>query len=89
MTKLTLPYVVKATANQGKDPGGWSGFVIIQESHVSIHTFPDRAFATIDVYSCRSFDINIATDYFKKILNPDNMEIRVEERGKNYPLENQ
>jgi len=37
-----------------KDPGGWSGFVIIAESHISIHTFPARRFVSIDVYTCKN-----------------------------------
>src|SRR3990167_4879987 len=44
MHKLITPYVVAAPANDKKDPGGYSGFVMIQESHISIHTFPKRRF---------------------------------------------
>ncbi|MCS7092405.1 MAG: S-adenosylmethionine decarboxylase, partial [Patescibacteria group bacterium] len=41
MHKLAAPFVVdaKETAT-GKDPGGVTGFVLIAESHISIHTFP-------------------------------------------------
>jgi S-adenosylmethionine decarboxylase len=37
MHALIDPVVVEASDNGIKDPGGWSGFVIIAESHISTH----------------------------------------------------
>lgn len=88
MTKLTLPYLVFTPGNNEKDPGGWSGFVIIMESHISLHTFVKRRFVTIDVYSCSDFDENIAVHYFKEIFRSDDAEYNVEVRGTRYPEEN-
>jgi S-adenosylmethionine decarboxylase len=88
MHKLTRPYVVHAEGNGQKDPGGWSGFVIIEESHISIHTFVKRKFTTIDLYSCNQFDAKKAIAYFKKILKTDDMEIYLQDRGKKYPQKN-
>ena len=88
MTKMTKPYLVFTEGNNAKDPGGWSGFVLIQESHVSIHTFVKRKFFTFDLYSCKEFDANIAIDYLKKMFKTDEMDISIEERGKKYPSEN-
>jgi len=39
MKKFAEPSVYRALPNGKEDPGGWSGFVVIQESHISIHTF--------------------------------------------------
>lgn len=88
MTKLTLPYIVFAPGNNTKDPGGWSGFVIIQESHISLHTFAKRRFVTIDVYSCKEFDVETALSYFKHLFRSDDFEYNVEVRGSRYPQEN-
>ena len=33
-------------------PHGVSGVVIIQESHFTIHTWPEHNFASIDIYTC-------------------------------------
>ncbi|MDP3940791.1 MAG: S-adenosylmethionine decarboxylase [bacterium] len=88
MKKLIKPYVVFAEANDKKDPGGWSGFVIIQESHIAIHTFIKRRFITVDVYSCKPFDADFAIDYFTKIFKTNDIESEVEIRGKKYPPEN-
>lgn len=68
MRRLMKPYVLFAEANSKRDPGGWSGFIMIQESHISLHTFIKRRFVTADVYSCKKFDTKIAIEYFKKFL---------------------
>ena len=33
-------------------PWGVSGVVVITESHVSIHTWPEHAYAAVDIFSC-------------------------------------
>lgn len=55
MTKVAPPYVFRYI---GSKPGDWgiSGFVLIAESHISIHTFPERRYVNIDVFSCKEFD---------------------------------
>jgi S-adenosylmethionine decarboxylase len=34
------------------DGGGVTGAVVLSESHLSIHTWPERRYVTIDVYVC-------------------------------------
>lgn len=87
MKILVDPVVAFAQPNGKKDPGGWSGFVMIQESHISIHTFIKRRFVTIDIYSCREFDTNFAIDYFKKMFKTEEIDYEIEVRGKKYPVE--
>lgn len=53
MTKIAPPYVFPATGDA--DPGV-TGFVVIAESHISIHTFPQQGCLLLDVFSCRPFD---------------------------------
>ncbi|MBM7581347.1 S-adenosylmethionine decarboxylase [Caldicoprobacter guelmensis] len=33
-------------------PQGVSGVVIVSESHLAIHTFPEHGYASIDVFTC-------------------------------------
>jgi S-adenosylmethionine decarboxylase len=87
MRILLDPAVTFAQPNGKRDPGGWSGFVMIQESHISIHTFIKRRFVTIDIYSCREFDTQFAIDYFKKMFKTENIDCIVEKRGRSYPDE--
>jgi S-adenosylmethionine decarboxylase len=35
--------------------GGVSGFVLLAESHVSIHTWPEHHYAAIDIYTCGNY----------------------------------
>ena len=55
MTRITEPNVIEYDAPDPED-SGISGFVIIAESHISIHTFPRRNYVNIDMFSCREFD---------------------------------
>ena len=69
-----------------KDPGGWTGVVVIMESHISIHTFPKRGFMSADVYTCRNgLDKELITDYFKKVFGLKEVEINFIKRGTKYP----
>lgn len=58
MTKIAGPFVVKFVPKDPKKRREWgiSGMVIIAESHVSVHTYPYKGSAKVDVYSCREFD---------------------------------
>jgi len=89
MKILYGPQVVFATSNEKKDPGGWSGFVIIAESHISIHTFPKRGFVSIDVYTCtEGLNTKFIADYFQKIFELKDLETNFIERGTKYPISN-
>jgi S-adenosylmethionine decarboxylase len=88
MKQLSKPYVVFAEGNGKHDPGGWSGFVIIEESHISVHTFIRRRFITVDVYSCREFDAEKTIQYFKDKFKTTDVEVYVQKRGLKYPAEN-
>lgn len=55
MTKVAQPYVFRYIGSKPED-WGVSGFVLIAESHISIHTFPERRYVNIDVFSCKDFD---------------------------------
>jgi S-adenosylmethionine decarboxylase len=87
MKILTEPVVTYAQPNGKKDPGGWSGFVMIQESHISIHTFIKRRFVTMDIYSCKQFDAQKSIDHFKRVFKTDDVECEIVVRGKKYPAQ--
>ena len=55
MTRISEPSVLAYNAPKAED-SGVSGFVIIAESHISVHTFPHRDYVNIDIFSCRPFD---------------------------------
>lgn len=53
MHKLIEPCLVEVGPLNEKDPGGVTGFVIIAQSHLSVHTFPRRRFVSADVFTCQ------------------------------------
>jgi len=55
MTKISPPKVSKYIGSKPED-WGVSAFVLIAESHISIHTFPERSYLNIDIFSCKEFD---------------------------------
>lgn len=63
MKTLTKPIVCK-----GKTLSGYTGFIIIEESHIAIHHFSSQYRIWIDTLSCKSFDKNSVIDYLKKEL---------------------
>lgn len=86
---LAEPVVFFAPGNDIKDPGGWSGFVVIEESHISIHTFPARGFVSIDVYTCKNgLETDQVVAYFTEKFELKDTEVNFIQRGKKYPAEN-
>jgi S-adenosylmethionine decarboxylase len=80
------PEVLECKALNPKDSGGFSGFVMIAESHISCHTFPKRKFVSIDVYTCKDeIDKQFVTDYFKKAFDLGDIETNYIKRGTRYP----
>jgi S-adenosylmethionine decarboxylase len=86
MTKIMPPYVFRY---HGVKPEDWglSGFVLIAESHISIHTFPEKGYLNIDVFSCKEFDTDSAIDHMKHQFGITEVDTRVLERGLEYPHE--
>jgi S-adenosylmethionine decarboxylase len=64
MTKISAPHVFKYIGSKPED-WGISGFVFIAESHISIHTFVERCYVNIDVFSCKDFDAERVVKDFK------------------------
>ncbi|HDL04228.1 MAG TPA: S-adenosylmethionine decarboxylase proenzyme [candidate division Zixibacteria bacterium] len=78
--------VVK-TAFHRYNPQGLSGIVVIAESHLSIHTWPEYGYAAVDCFTCgSSVDPWKAIDYLKEVLQSKTVSARELNRG--IPSEN-
>ncbi|MFH1586651.1 MAG: adenosylmethionine decarboxylase [Candidatus Diapherotrites archaeon] len=84
MKILGGPVVERYLGNGGHDPGGLSGFVMITDSHISIHTVPEKGFVSVDVYSCKEFDVERAKGYFKDKFGIGKMDVNLVKRGTHY-----
>tara|TARA_B100000809_G_scaffold223422_1_gene232953 strand:- start:254 stop:661 length:408 start_codon:yes stop_codon:yes gene_type:complete len=63
-------------------PCGVSGVVIIQESHLTIHTWPEHNFASVDIYTCgEEMNFESAVNYLKHKFASDKIVLKHFERG--------
>jgi len=65
MTRIQGPVVFRYNGLKPED-WGISGLVFIAESHISIHTFVERQYMNIDVFSCLPFDADHTISDFKE-----------------------
>ena len=86
MTKIMPPIVTRYV---GVSPEDWgiSGFVMIAESHISVHTFPEKHEVSIDVFSCKEFDPAHACDLLSEAFGLTEIETCVLRRGLEYGVE--
>jgi len=80
MTSISEPVVVEHDAKDPKE-SGITGMVIIAESHISVHTYPEKKYFAMDVFSCKEFDIEKAVEYLRKKFNPSSVKKNVIRRG--------
>ena len=80
MTKLCEPQVLTYRGPKVEDHG-ISGFVVIAESHISFHTFPNRGYVNIDVFSCKSFDSDRVVCDVRKLFGLSEVRTWLLDRG--------
>ncbi|MEW5922100.1 MAG: adenosylmethionine decarboxylase [Bacillota bacterium] len=63
-------------------PQGVSGVVVISESHLAIHTWPEYGYAAVDVFTCGStVDPWVSCQYLKKQFQAKRMAAKEITRG--------
>jgi S-adenosylmethionine decarboxylase len=66
-------------------PQGVSGVVVIAESHLSIHTWPEDGYAALDVFTCGNKEIgDTVVQNLLKSFQTDNYDIKYVLRGVDY-----
>jgi S-adenosylmethionine decarboxylase len=61
--------------------GGVSGVVVLAESHMSIHTWPERDFAAVDIFMCGTCDPYKAIPLLKAAFKPAFINLNEQRRG--------
>ena len=73
--------VVKSTIHHF-NPIGVSGVVVIKESHIAIHTWPEYNYVALDFFTCNtSYNLESAIDYIYTIFEAKSIEQKEIKRG--------
>jgi S-adenosylmethionine decarboxylase len=62
--------------------GGVSGVVVLAESHISIHTWPERNFAAVDIFMCGACDPYLSIPVLKEAFRPERVQLDEQRRGR-------
>ena len=65
--------------------GGVSGVAVLAESHISIHTWPERDFAALDVFMCGAADPQAAVPVLRRAFEAGRVEVEELLRGRVTP----
>lgn len=60
---------------------GVSGVVVLAESHISIHTWPERNYAAVDIFMCGTCDPYVAVNVLKEAFTPEHVQLAEQKRG--------
>jgi S-adenosylmethionine decarboxylase len=85
MHKITAPQIIPYDGKPDSfDKGGISAFVLIAESHITIHTWKEQKHASIDIFSCKDFDVEKAVLYLSSVFKPKKIEKNLMMRGRHF-----
>jgi S-adenosylmethionine decarboxylase len=62
--------------------GGVSGVVVLAESHISIHTWPERNFAAVDIFMCGACDPHVSIPILRTAFVPERVDLAEQRRGR-------
>jgi S-adenosylmethionine decarboxylase proenzyme len=62
-------------------PQGVTGVVVVEESHLSVHTWPEHGYAAVDFYTCGECHPERAYGYLREALGAEYSELMEVERG--------
>lgn len=61
--------------------GGISGVAVLAESHISVHSWPERNFAAFDVFMCGDAEPEKSVDVMREAFAPDEVKVQTYLRG--------
>lgn len=79
MTPISPPYMVKYKEIPDLE-WGFSGVILIAESHISIHTFPEKRRFSFDCFSCKDFDADQVMLYLERFFRIKEYKLNILER---------
>jgi len=80
-TVIAKPFFYKFPSKDGYHEGGITGFCIVGESHIAIHTWPEANYFAFDIFSCRNFDEKVSLRIIKNHFLTKHIYSEIIERG--------
>lgn len=88
----TLEHAMRAAAEAGGatvlgahfhpfEGGGVTGVLLLAESHITVHTWPEQGYAALDLFMCGAADVVVAADTLDAALAPERSTRQVIQRG--------
>lgn len=74
--------ILHSYMHQFGEGGGVSGVVVLAESHISIHTWPERDFAAIDVFMCGKCNPHQSLPILMETFQPQTVDLSEQRRGR-------
>jgi len=62
-------------------PYGITAIALLSESHMSIHTYPEKRYAAVDIFTCGGAEPEKACEHLAYMLECKNKKIQIIERG--------
>ena len=69
--------VIEKVTSEHYPDWGLSGFVMLYESHISFHTWPEEGYVAMDLYSCKDFDDESINKYLKNFWKAKKMNVKL------------
>ena len=79
--KLSRAKIINIHMHRFGKEQGISGLAVLAESHISVHTWPEREYIAFDIFMCGDTNPEIATKYLIKILKPKANKVKIIKRG--------
>lgn len=74
--------VLGCTMHHFGEGAGVTGVLLLAESHISIHTWPELKFAAVDIFMCGSCDPHRALPVLRALFSSERFHVRtIERRG--------
>lgn len=84
MTKIAGPFTIEYKPQNNPEKWGYSSVIIIAESHIVIHTFPEEELICIDIYSCKEFCPQHTFEYIQGKVGMYQYQANFIERGSRF-----
>ena len=86
--KASNATIIKSVFHQFS-PQGVTGVVVVAESHLAIHTWPELGYAAVDFFTCNhKMDYQKTYDYLVEKLESKNHSFQTVQRGMGHQVKN-